>query len=331
MQRIVFVSVTIASVALSSVIASDSTQERLSLRPQIASQWWPVALNPDLGPLTSDRQQVVDFGIWQAKDGSWQLWSCIRHTKEPGHSRLFYRWEGQQLTQPYWEPKGVAMHAEIAYGEQPGGLQAPFVTVIDGVFYMFYGGWDVICLATSRDGKDFVRTLTADGKSILFGPPDGYGNPRDPMVIRIVDRWYCYFTAHTREAGAVFCRTSKDLMNWSDVIIVARGGRAGSGSYSAECPFVVEPRPGEFYLFRTQRYGVNAQTSVYRSNNPLDFGLDNDQAHFVCTLPIAAPEIIFHQNTWYIAALMPSLSGIQIACLEWVSGNSFEATDDHPQ
>jgi len=27
-------------------------------------------------------------------------------------------------------------------------------------------------------------------------------------------------------------------------------------------------------------------------NNPLDFGLDNDKEHFVCTLPVAAPEIV---------------------------------------
>jgi len=322
MKRMIFVIVTIVNLLLSSVIAAESSSERSFLKPRIASEWWQIAGNPDLGPLTSDRQQVVDFGIWQAKDGRWQLWSCIRHTKEVGHTRLFYRWEGQQLTQSHWEPKGIAMRAEATYGEQLGGLQAPFVTVVDGVYHMFYGGWDAICLATSHNGKEFVRKLNADGKSVLFGPPEGYGNPRDPMLIRIGDQWYCYFTAHTAETGAVFCRTSKDLVKWSDVIVVARGGQAGSGSYSAECPFVVEVRAGDFYLFRTQRYGPKAQTSVYRSNNPLDFGLDNDEAHFVCTLPVAAPEIIFYQNTWYIAALMPNLSGIQVARLEWVPDNS---------
>lgn len=319
MQKIVFLTVTVVNLLFSIVVASDLSSERPSFKPRIASEWWPIAENPDLGPLTSDRQQVVDFGIWQAKDGRWQLWSCIRHTKEVGHTRLFYRWEGEQLTQSHWQPRGIAMRAEATYGEQLGGLQAPFVTVIDDVYHMFYGGWDAICLATSHNGKEFIRKMNADGKSILFGPPEGYGNPRDPMVIRIGTRWHCYFTAHTAEAGAVFCRTSEDLVKWSDVIVVARGGQAGSGSYSAECPFVVEVRPGDFYLFRTQRYGVKAQTSVYRSSDPLDFGLDNDEAHFVCTLPVAAPEIIFYQSTWYIAALMPNLSGIQVARLEWVS------------
>jgi len=142
------------------------------------------------------------------------------------------------------------------------------------------------------------------------------------MVLRVADQWYCYFTAHTPREGAVFCRTSRDLVNWSDVFVVAKGGQAGSGSYSAECPFVVEVVPGEYYLFRTQRYGSSAQTSVYRSNNPLDFGIDNDEGHFVCTLPVAAPEIFRFGDSWYIAALMPNLSGIQIARLRWTADDS---------
>lgn len=303
----------------SHVVASDPSTDTPFLKPQFAGEWWQVAKNPDLGPLTSERQQVVDFGIWQATDGTWQLWSCIRNTKEVGRTRLFYRWEGRHLSQSPWTPKGIAMRADAAFGEQPGGLQAPFVRSINGTFHMFYGGWDTICLATSENGKDFVRKLNKEGKSVLFGPPEGFGNPRDPMVLQIGGRWHCYFTAHTRQEGAVFCRTSEDLLNWSEVFVVAKGGQAGAGSYSAECPFVVEVRPGEYYLFRTQRYGANAQTSVYWSRNPLDFGVNEDDKHFVCTLPVAAPEIIFHEDHWYIAALMPDLHGIRIARLEWVT------------
>ena len=92
---------------------------------------------------------------------------------------------------------------------------------------------------------------------------------------------------------------------------------AGSGSFSAECPFVVELEPGKFYLFRTQRYGKDAQTSVYFSGDPLDFGVDNDEGHFLCTLPLAAPEIIHYQDQWFIAALLPSLKGIQVSQLTW--------------
>ena len=41
-----------------------------NLRPQIDGDWWSVAGNPDLGKYTSDRQEPVDFGIWQAADGT---------------------------------------------------------------------------------------------------------------------------------------------------------------------------------------------------------------------------------------------------------------------
>ncbi|HVX57659.1 MAG TPA: hypothetical protein VHA37_08070, partial [Candidatus Saccharimonadales bacterium] len=99
------------------------------------------------------------------------------------------------------------------------------------------------------------------------------------------------------------------------------GGQAGSGPWSAECPFVVEWASGEFYLFRTQHYGQNAQTSVYCSHDPLNFGVDQDAGHFVCTLPVAAPEIIRYEGQWFIVALLPNLKGIQIARLEWERGS----------
>jgi hypothetical protein len=65
------------------------------LKPVLVEDWWQVAGNPDLGDLTSEQQQPVDFGIWQAADGSWQIWSCIRKTKETGKTRLFHGWEGK--------------------------------------------------------------------------------------------------------------------------------------------------------------------------------------------------------------------------------------------
>ena len=285
--------------------------------PTIAGPWWQTAGDPDLGDLTSAKQQPVDFGIWQAADGSWQLWSCIRGTKEAGKTRLFYRWEGAKLTDKNWKPMGIAMRADPHVGEQEGGLQAPFVFHDGAQFIMFYGGWNDICSADSIDGKMFTRRLNAQGKATLFGAPSG--NTRDPMVIHIGDLWHCYYTAHPNSHGADYCRTSRDLRTWSEPKVVAQGGQAGGGPSSAECPFVVELEPGNFYLFRTQVYGKAARTSVYFSHDPLDFGVDHDESHFVCTLPIAAPEIVKHEGQYYVAALLPSLKGIQIARLQWAT------------
>ncbi len=290
--------------------------------PRLVGEWWTVAGDPDLGALTTEKQQPVDFGIWQAADGTWQLWSCIRGTKEPGKTRLFHRWEGAKLIDKNWAPRGIAMQADPALGETPGGLQAPYVFKHDGTYWMFYGDWVNICLATSQDGKTFVRHKNREGKPQLEhdgSPVDPTRNTRDAMVLRIANNWHLYYTAHPANKGADYARTSQDLHHWSEEKMIAAGGRAGEGPYTAECPFVVELEPGHFYLFRTQRYGQNAQTIVYHSRDPMDFGVGQDQSTYVTTLPVAAPEVFQHEGQWYIAALLPSLKGIQLSRLEWSS------------
>ena len=96
-----------------------------NLIPQVDGDWRPLADNPDLGQYTSDKQQPVDFAIWQAADGTWQLWSCIRGTRCGGQTRLFHRGEGKRLTDAHWQPMGIAMQADTAlllllHGSQEG-------------------------------------------------------------------------------------------------------------------------------------------------------------------------------------------------------------------
>lgn len=290
--------------------------ENQKLTPQIDGPWWTVAGDPDLGPYTDPRQQPVDFGVWQAADGTWQLWSCIRKTKCGGKTRLFHRWEGKNITDKDWKPMGIAMEADPKYGETPGGLQAPHVVKTGDEYHMFYGDWEHICLARSQDGKHFQRWLYDNGRAGMF--TEGLGNnTRDSMALRVGDLWHCYYTAYPDRKGAVYCRTSSDLRNWSESVKVAFGGRAGSNPYSAECPHVVH-HAGYYYLSRTQKYGQQMVSSIYRSKNPFDFGVEDDQ-YFVCTLPVAAPEFVLHEGQWYIASLKRSLKGIEIARLNWGS------------
>jgi hypothetical protein len=133
------------------------------------------------------------------------------------------------------------------------------------------------------------------------------------MVIRVGAIWHCYYTAHPDRHGADYLRTSSDLLHWSEARIVAARGQAGDGPYAAECPFVVQPQPGHFFLFRTQHYGESAKTSVYHSRDPLDFGIDDDAGHFVTT-PVAAPRIQ-HDGKW-LSPRFAGPRGIQIAPLE---------------
>src|SRR5258705_1543401 len=138
------------------------------MMPVIQGDWWTVAGDPDLGSYTDPKQQPVDFAIWQAADGTWQLWSCIRGTKCGGKTRLFHRWEGKNLTDPNWEPMGIAMEARPDAGETAGGLQAPHVVKIGSLYHMLYGDWENICVATGENGKTFARRLNLNGKTGMF-------------------------------------------------------------------------------------------------------------------------------------------------------------------
>jgi hypothetical protein len=302
------------------------------LVPKIEGKWRQISGSPDLGKFTTDGQQPVDFAIWQAADGTWQLWSCIRGTSYPGWTRLFYRWETKRLTDSNWRPMGIVMTSDVKRGEVEGMLQAPYVMRYQGRYLMFYGTGDHVALETSRDGKSFQRRLLPDGTVGMFG--DGFGT-RDPMTLLIQGTFYTYYSANpgsvfagnalnasdraalNLKANGDFVRTSTDLLHWSAAKKVAEGGQAGTGKYTAECPFVYYHRKsGYYYLFRTQHYGRNAETRVYRSKDPTDFGIDDDR-YLVETLPVAAPEIVESHGQLYIAALLPSLKGIQIAKLGW--------------
>src|SRR5687767_11086412 len=163
------------------------------MMPRISGEWTEMAGDPDLGSLTTPKQQPVDFGIWLAADGTWQLWSCIRGTKEPGKTRLFHRWEGKRLEDKNWQPRGIAMLADPALGETEGGLQAPFVFREGAASKMLYGDWMNICLAASENGKTFTRHRGQGGNPQVFRGASEAENSRDPMALRIKDLWHCYY------------------------------------------------------------------------------------------------------------------------------------------
>jgi hypothetical protein len=298
-----------------SLSRSASAQDQV-LVPKIDGDFWRIAGDPDLGQYTSPKQQPVDFGIWQAADGTWQLWSCIRSTKLDGKTRLFYRWQANKITDSNWTPMGIAMMADPNFGETEGGLQAPFVLKVGSDYVMFYGTWDHIAIAKSKDGKTFARELMPDGTSGIFGEEVG-ANTRDPQVIKIKSLYYLYYTAYPNRHGVDFVRTSKDLEHWSAPTKVSFAGSPGDGPYSAECPFVYYHKDsGYYYLLRNQYYGQNAKFTVYRSKDPLDFGKDTDK-DLVETMPYAAPEIVEYEGQAYIAVLLPNLKGIEVAKLKW--------------
>jgi hypothetical protein len=304
--------------------------------PMIDGDLWYIGTYPDLGDLAyglayRPEHEVVDHAIFQSDDDKWHLWACIRGAKI---GRLLYGWEGDSLEVGPWAPTGIVMRAEAQYGESINDyngeewIQAPHVIAVDGVHYMFYGGHNTelgecqICLATSSDGRDWRRFRNAGsghwaGYSRLFVGP---GEARDPMIIKIGDLYHCYYTGHDkglRRPCVVYCRTSADLYTWSDHRKVSWGGRtSGDGPWSAECPFVVY-KDGYYYLFRTSEYRAPARTHVYRSVDPLDFGLGHD-GQWITTLRVAAPEIVQLGGQDYISTVEDLKGGVQLARLKWL-------------
>ena len=320
------------AMSLVSVGFAEKTQ---LLKPELTGDWWQVAGNPDLGEIGTRGQQPVDFGVWQAADGTWQLWSCIRHTKEPGKTRLFYGWEGKKITDKDWLPGGIKMQANPKVGETAGGMQAPHV--IRGAhsdsFLMFYGDWNNICLARSPkdNGKAFTRVIQPRIARVTAMFTEGAGfNTRDAMVMfnEKDQLYYAYYCAsfgyhgdpNNTKKGAILCRTSKDLIRWSESKIVSQGGRTGTGWGAHECPHVVYV-DGYYYLFRTQRYGRNNISHVYRSKDPMNFGVGTDKGYYVVSLPIAAMELVKHKGEWFIFALNPGLDGVRASKLKWTKAN----------
>jgi hypothetical protein len=221
-----------------------AVQVASSPSPRMAGDWVRIAGPPVLGLLATEKQEVVDFAIWEALDGRWQAWSCIRHTAEAGATRLFHRWQGASPLTSDWQPMGVAMRADPAFGERLGSMQAPYVVCHDGVYLMFYSSGGRTFVARSEDGKTFARhRLRGDGFGVFDSFSQGEenvvgGGGRDIMLLREPNRWIGYYTANPDGVGRVYARTSPDLLTWDEPRVVSWGGESGTNFYSAECPWV---------------------------------------------------------------------------------------------
>jgi hypothetical protein len=129
-----------------------------------------------------------------------------------------------------------------------------------------------------------------------------------------------YYTGDEEDdtKGGVFVRTSKDLIRWSDYKLVHYDATFGATTWQHECPHVVY-RDGYFYLLKTENYS-KAKSHVYRSENPLDFGLNTNSAQrmYVESLSCAAPEIYQVGANEYISSNHNPALGTQMCRLKWV-------------
>ncbi len=325
---------------------SDSTQK---MRPVVEGRWQLIGPTPDLThvlPSINEDQPYMpepnDHTIFRSADGKWQLWACVRNTPV---GRCLVNWESELLPEAPWRWTEQIIRCDREAGESRTDwygqefLQSPFVVESDGQYYMYYGGYDSdlqqsveykdldkqICLMISADGKNWTRHRDDNGFSRVFTGP---GATRDESLVQFNGIWHMYYTGHLNgdlEQEAILCRTSDNLINWSDWAIVHYADEAHRSHHGCESPVVVE-RNGYFYLFRSGGYegDGNGSTSVFRSSNPLDFGRDgNPDAFYVCNLPAHAPEIIVNEDgNEYISRIFDTeedrYAGIQLARLRWV-------------
>jgi hypothetical protein len=93
--------------------------------------------------------------------------------------------------------------------------------------------------------------------------------------------------------------------------------RYGGGPWGTECPHVVY-RAGYYYLFRTEEYST-AKTHVFRSDDPVDFGIGDASDKYVGPIAVAAPEIIVGADgSEYITSNHDLRGGTRLCSLRWV-------------
>src|SRR3954468_18566131 len=228
-----------------------------------------------------------------------------------------------------WTKQPFALSADAAMGETQ--LWAPHVIRAEDRYWMLVCGGGAskteyrIQLATSDDAWTWTRH---DANPLVV---DGY-EARDPMVLRVGDRWVMYYTATSEPDGGnhvVAAAEPDDLVHWSGALLVYVDELVGTMAGPTESPFVVE-RDGRWYLFiGPSRIGENMQpgvhirkewklvystTLVLESDDPLHF----DRADEVGFIESHASEVIVdHDGSTWISHCGWGEGGVHLAPLTW--------------
>ncbi|MEN5075129.1 DUF2961 domain-containing protein [Isoptericola cucumis] len=256
---------------------------------------------------------VNDHTFVQGPDGTWHLFG-ITHAEPaaPLDESFFAHATSPSLTQAPYEKQEPVIHADPELGEKH--VWAPYVLEHDGTYYMYYSaGLDdnheeyQLRLATSTD----LETWTKRPEPLFT---DGY-DARDPMIMRVDDRWVMYYTANSTPAGGnhqVAYRTSTDLVHWGDKQVAFTHPRTGTFGGPTESPFVVE-NGGWYYLFTCCDAGYD-DTRVYKSKDPLHF----EHADLAGRIAEHAAEVVRDDDgTWYVSGAGWGAGGVWLRPLDF--------------
>jgi hypothetical protein len=319
--------------------------------PLVAGPWVHIATEdydagaynnkPAAGEAVKEaHQEVSDFTVYRAADGTWQLVSAVRQTKFPGEGHLFFRWEGKSLTEGPWEEKGILWTTSTTPNAKymEGVIYAPHCVKEGSRYYMFHNSSGTVQALISDDGKRFEQARDYRGEYVFF---DAGEAGRDLMILdhRKQDGlWYCYYTGMDRERRElndrqhhdVYVRTAKTLTGpWSERHAVGLGTpnrprdivHARYDFVNAESQFVIH-RDGFYFKFE--------QTYVVASDDPFDF----EGKPIVASLypnfnypedwwPALAPEVIVDGDEYYVAMFRNHKrnplkeGGVFVAPLNW--------------
>lgn len=159
---------------------------------------------------------------------------------------------------------------------------------------------------------------------------DGF-EARDPMVLRVEDRWVMYYTATLEPGGGPFivaAAESTDLLHWKGRHVVYRDEMSGTMAGPTESPFVIH-RHGRFLLMIgpdwdgivrsfTERGDYDPRcyrrTRVIASDNPFDFRIQD----LVATISSHAAELIVDADgSEWVSHCGWGQGGVHLAPFEW--------------
>lgn len=290
---------------------SDSKRPQV---PRLNGPWVQIVGRPQLEKWASPEAEPVDFTIFQADNGDWQLISCIRKTTHPGSGRLLYRWSSPELQLTNWKPEGIFLSSRPEWEHAEGKVQAPFHVKEMDKHYLFYNSRGCHLL-TSENGLNFEpvekKVIFSMGRDVcILDDRDGSG------------KWIAYYTSPERGINSatgdhtIRARTAKKLEGpWSETateIPPITSPPVGYKFLYAESPLVIK-RGNYYYRFE--------QLHVYVSKDPMKWS-GPPIANLAPEDPIKllAPEIVTYNGQDYLLAYQwqnDDPRGIFIAPLVW--------------
>jgi hypothetical protein len=285
-----------------------------------------LVYDPSVGE--AERWYVNDHTFVRDRAGTWHLIGITHAEPMAPFEEVHLAHATAPALHGPWSKQPFALSADRSSGETH--LWAPHVVEHDGRYWMYYcAGGDSpatyrLHLATSDDCTSWERH---PANPLVV---DGY-EARDPMVLRVGDRWVMYYTATAEPTGGqhvVVATESDDLVRWHGRHVVYADPMSGTMAGPTESPFVVA-RAGTFHLFigpdwdgllrsfeQTGRYDPAAyrRTRVLASDDPLSFDLGAQ----VATIDAHAAEVIVDDDgSSWVSHCGWDQGGVYLARLDW--------------